>query len=179
VILTLLLSLKTTPGTAHLRKILDRLSVHAYVALFFLVLALIFYFLIPYQIDKPKMVFGRNLMDMKPTLFPTLAAIGLAAMCVLSFINSYLEPEENPFEDLNWDSFRKIAGLIVILYVFALMFEPIGFLISGFIIVGFTSFYLGNRNPVTLALLALGVPASVYFVFIKLLKISLPEGLLY
>ena len=162
-----------------MRKILDRISVHGYVALFFFVLAIVFYFLIPYQIDKPKMVFGRNLMDMKPTLFPMLAAIGLAAMCLLSFINSYLEPEENPFKDLNWASFRKIAGLILILFVFARMFEPIGFLISGVIIVGFTSFYLGNRNPVMIAILAFGVPFSVYFIFIKLLKISLPEGLLY
>ncbi len=167
------------PGTSLLRNFLSRLSVHAYVALFFLVLAIAFYFMIPYQIDKPKMVFGRNLMDMKPTLFPAIAAIGLAAMCVLSIINSYLEPEENPFKDMNWASFRKIAGLIVILYVFARMFEPIGFLISGIIIVGFTSFYLGNRSPVMIAVLAFGVPASVYFIFIKLLKISLPEGLLY
>ena len=162
-----------------MRKILDRISVHGYFALFFFVLAIVFYFLIPYQIDKPKMVFGRNLMDMKPTLFPMLAAIGLAAMCLLSFINSYLEPEENPFKDLNWASFRKITGLILILFVFARMFEPIGFLISGVIIVGFTSFYLGNRNPVMIAILAFGVPFSVYFIFIKLLKISLPEGLLY
>lgn len=162
-----------------LRKILSRLSVHAYVALFFLVLALVFYVLIPYQIAKPKMVFGRNLMDMKPTLFPAIAALCLAAMCLLSIINSYLEPEENPFKDLNWSSFRKIAGLIGILYVFALMFEPIGFLISGVIIVGFTSFYLGNRSPVMIAILAFCVPFSIYYVFIKLLKISLPEGLLY
>jgi putative tricarboxylic transport membrane protein len=161
------------------RKLLSRLSVHAYVALFFLVLAIVFYFLIPYQIDKPKMVFGRNLMDMKPTLFPAIAALCLAAMCVLSIINSYIEPEENPFKDMNWSSFRKIAGLVGILYVFALMFEPIGFLISGIIIVGFTSFYLGNRSPIMIAILAFGVPSTVYFVFIKLLKISLPEGLLY
>jgi len=149
------------------------------VALFFLVLAIVFYFLIPYQIDKPKMVFGRNLMDMKPTLFPAIAALCLATMCVLSIINSYIEPEENPFKDMNWSSFRKIAGLVGILYVFALMFEPIGFLISGIIIVGFTSFYLGNRSPIMIAILAFGVPSTVYFVFIKLLKISLPEGLLY
>jgi len=161
------------------RKILSRLSVHAYVALFFLVLAIVFYFLIPYQIGKPKMVFGRNLMDMKPTLFPTLAALCLGAMCVLSVINSYIEPEENPFKDMNWASFRKIAGLIGILYVFALMFEPIGFLISGIIIVGFASFYLGNRSPIMIAILAVSVPSTIYFVFIKLLKISLPEGLLY
>jgi len=162
-----------------LRKIFSRLSVHAYVALFFLVLALVFYFMIPYHIEKPKMVFGRNLMDMTPTLFPTIAALSLAAMCILSIINSYLEPEENPFKDMNWTSFRKIAGLIGIMYVFALMFEPIGFLISGIIIVGFTSFYLGNRSPVMIAILAIGVPSSIYFIFINLLKISLPEGLLY
>lgn len=162
-----------------MRNFFSRFSIHAYVALFFLVLAIVFYFLIPYQIDKPKLLFGRTHMNMKPTLFPSLMAIGLGAMCVLSIIESYLEPEGNPWKGLNWASFRKIFGLIGILYVFSLIFAPVGFLISGVIIVGFTSFYLGNRNPFTIALLAFGVPFAVYFSFIKLLKISLPEGLLY
>jgi len=161
-----------------MNKFLARISVSGYVALFFLVLSLIFYFLIPYQIEKPKLTFGRELMDMKPTLFPAIAALGLCAMCVLSLVQSYLDPEENPFKGFDGRTFRKLGGLIVILYLFALAFEPLGFLISGVIWVAAISLYLGNRNPLTLTLLSFGVPVAIYFIFTRLLLISLPEGLL-
>ena len=162
-----------------MKKLLERLNVHAYVALGFFVLSLIFYFLIPYQIEKPKLLLGRALMDMEVTLFPSIAAIGLCAMSALSFVISFLNPEENPFKGLKWSYFGKMTGFLVILYAFALMFEPLGYLISGVIITGVLSFYLGNRNPVALILLAFGVPTAVYFVFTRGLLISLPEGVLY
>ena len=162
-----------------MKKLLERLSVHAYVALGFFILSLVFYFLIPSQIEKPKLLMGRALMDMEVTLFPSIAAIGLCAMSALSFAISVLNPEENPFKGLKLGYFGKMAGFLVILYVFALIFEPLGYVISGMIVTGVLSFYLGNRNPVSLILLALGVPTAVYFVFTHGLLISLPEGILY
>ena len=161
------------------KKLLARLSVHAYVALGFFVLSLIFYFLIPYQIEKPKLLFGRSLMDMEVTLFPSIAAIGLCAMSALSFVLSIRNPEENPFKGLKLDYFSRMAGFLVILYGFALIFEPLGYLISGMIITGALSFYLGNRSPIALILLSIGMPTAVYFIFTRLLLISLPEGVLY
>lgn len=155
------------------------LSVHGWVSVAFGVLAVIFYLLIPYQIEKPKLLFGRSFMDMEPTLFPKLAAAGLFVMCALAVIESLRAPEANPFKGMGPRAFGKMAGLLCILYLFALIFEPLGFLISGVFIVGLLSFYLGNRNPYTLVLLALGVPGTVYFVFTNWLNISLPEGILY
>jgi putative tricarboxylic transport membrane protein len=156
-----------------------RLSVSSYVALMFIVLSLIFYFLIPYQIEKPKLVMGRALMDMKPTLFPRIATVGLCAMSVLYFIKTLRQFEENPFKDLDRGSLVKYVIFLLILTAFAWMFEPIGFVISSIVIVAVLSVFLGNRNIFTLALLSFGVPLTVYFGFTRLLKISLPEGLLY
>lgn len=162
-----------------MKKLLERLNVQAYVALGFFVLSLIFYFLIPYQIEKPKLLLGRALMDMEVTLFPSIAAIGLCAMSALSFVISFRNPEENPFKGLKWGYFGRMAGFLAILFAFALIFEPLGYLISGVIVTGVLSFYLGNRNPVALILLAFCVPVAVYFVFTRGLLISLPEGVLY
>lgn len=162
-----------------MKKLLERLSVHAYVALAFFVLSLIFYFLIPYQIEKPKLLMGRSLMDMEVTLFPSIAAIGLCVMSAWSFVLSVRNPEENPFKGLKLSYFGKMAGFLAILFGFALMFEPVGYLVSGVIVTAVLSFYLGNRNPIALVLLAFGVPIAVYFMFTRLLLISLPEGVLY
>ena len=161
------------------KKLLARLSVHAYVALGFFVLSLVFYFLIPYQIAKPKLLFGRSLMDMEMTLFPSIAALGLCAMSALSLMLSVRNPEENPFKGLKFDYFTRMIGFLAILYLFALLFEPVGYLISGVIITAGLSYYLGNRSPIALILLSICVPTAVYFVFTRLLLISLPEGVLY
>jgi len=156
-----------------------RLSVNSYVALLFIVLSLIFFFLIPYQIEKPKLVMGRALMDMTPTLFPRIATVGLGAMSVLFFIQTLLKPEENPFKDLDRVALGKYVIFLLILTAFAWMFDPLGFILSGIIITAVLTVFLGNRNIYMVALLSISVPITVYFVFNKLLKISLPEGLLY
>jgi hypothetical protein len=39
--------------------------------------------------------------------------------------------------------------------------------------------FLGNRNILTLLILSLGVPSFIYFVFTKLLLVSLPEGIIF
>ena len=167
------------PSGAVVSTRLPRLSVHACVALGLFVLSLVFYLLIPYQIEKPKLLMGRSLMAMEVTLFPSIAAIGLCATSALSFLLSLRHPEENPFAGMKLGEFGKMAGFLAILFLFATAFEPVGYVVSGVIVTGVLSRYLGNRNPIALALLALGVPVAVYLVFTRMLSTSLPEGILY
>ena len=151
-----------------------RISVQGWVALAFFLLGVIFYFLIPSQIEEPKLLLGRSFMDMEPTLFPRLATIGLCIMSAILFLVSVRNPEENPFKVMSLKSYAQMARFIFILYIFAVLFEPLGFLISSTIVVGALSYFLGNRNPYTLGLLALSVPTAIYFVFTRLLLVSLP-----
>ena len=59
-----------------LKKIMARMNVQTYIAL------------------------GRSVMDMRPGLFPRIAAIGLAAASVLAFIQGLVAPGEIPFKDI-------------------------------------------------------------------------------
>ena len=154
-------------------------NIEAYVLIGFVFIAVAFYFLVPFQVQKPKLVFGTAFMDMQPTLFPKLAAIGLFITAVLSLIPRLLHPLKNPFRDLTAGAAMQITLLLVILYIFALIFEPLGYWLSGILISATLSLYLGNRNIFTLVLLSVGIPSLIYFVFTRLLLISLPEGIFF
>ena len=56
---------------------MSRLNTRPWVAIGFILFSVTFFFLIPYQIEKPNLLFGRALMDMEPTLFPRIATIDL------------------------------------------------------------------------------------------------------
>jgi len=116
---------------------------------------------------------------MKPTLFPALAAIGMFVLSGVALLQSLSNPLKNPFAGLD----RHIAGqltiIIVILYGFAMAFEPFGYWLSGILVSLTLSLFLGNRNIWTLLILSLGVPSFIYFVFTKLLLVSLPEGIIF
>lgn len=161
------------------RRVFESLNPYSWVALTFLVVGTAYYLLIPYQVEKPMLVFGQAMMDMTPTLFPTIAGIGLIVTSAFALAQSLLSPEENPFKSVNRVVLKQIGVILALLYIFAVAFEPVGFIVSGVLVTLALSFYLGNRSPVALAVLALGVPGLVYFVFTKLLLIALPEGLLY
>jgi putative tricarboxylic transport membrane protein len=154
-------------------------NIEAYTLIGMMVLAAVFYFLIPYQIEKPKLLFGRAFMDMKPTLFPALAAIGMFVLSGVALIQSLRNPLREPFKGLDRQIIIQLSVIIVILYLFAISFEPLGYWLSGIMVSFSLSLYLGNRNIWTLALLSLGVPSFIYFVFTRLLLVSLPEGVVF
>ena len=154
-------------------------NIEAYVLIGMMVLAAVFYLLIPYQIEKPKMLFGRAFMDMKPTLFPALAAIGMFVLSGVALVQSLRAPLKDPFKGLDRQIAVQLSIIIVILYGFAITFEPFGYWISGILVSLTLSLFLGNRNIWTLLILSVGVPSFIYFVFTKLLLVSLPEGIIF
>jgi len=152
--------------------------VQSYIALISLTISLAYLVSIPYQIAKPKLLFGRSLMDMGPTLFPQIAAIGLAVASICSLIQGLINPEKNPFRDIIPRARRDISVVIVALFIFASVFEPLGYIIASMFFTAGLSIYLGNRNYLTVIVFSIGVTMAVFLVFTKLLQISLPEGLL-
>jgi len=154
-------------------------NMEAYVLLGLMIVSVIFMILLPSQIPEPKIAFGRALGQLSPTFFPTLAAASLLATSAAALFVSIRRGGGNPFSAISRKVVLQLAGIVVILWLFAVLFVPLGYWASGIAVSLVLSLYLGNRNPVTLALLCLGVPTAIYYIFTKYLLISLPEGILY
>jgi putative tricarboxylic transport membrane protein len=157
----------------------EKINFNTQVAVFLILFSVLFYVLIPYQIAKPKLFMGRALMGMKPTLFPRLTMIGLLGLSVLYFIQSFNLWEKNLFKDLDRKGLTRIVVTFLILGAYALLLEPLGFVLSSALIAGALTLYLGNRNIFILFLVIIGIPLAIFFIFTRALRVSLPEGLLF
>ncbi len=157
----------------------ERINFNTKVAIFLILFSVAFYVLIPYQIAKPKLFMGRALMGMKPTLFPRLTMIGLLGLSVWYFIQSFNLWEKNLFKELDRKSLTRIVVTFLILGAYALLLEPLGFVVSSALTAGALTLYLGNRNIFILFLVIVGIPLAIFFIFTRALRVSLPEGFLF
>lgn len=58
---------------------------------------------------------------------------------------------------------------------YAALMEPLGFIPSSALLVGGLSVFYGARNAAIVGAICLGVPISIYHLFTRPLKVSLPE----
>jgi putative tricarboxylic transport membrane protein len=153
----------------------ERINFNTVVAIFFIILWTVMFFIIPYQIAKPKLFLGRALMGLKPTLFPRLAVLGLIGLSIWYLIISFGLREKNHFKGVATEGWFRIVTSLVVFTAYALLFEPLGFVVSSILVAGTLSTYYGNRSVLVGIVVSFGVPLGIYYVFTRLLKVSLSE----
>lgn len=157
----------------------DRINFNTIVAVFLIVFSMVAFFLIPYQIEKPKLFMGRSLMQMEPSLFPRVSIVGLLFLSIWYLTHSFKMREKNLFKEIEGKYYVKVLVTFLVLTSYALLLEPLGFVLSSALMVGSLSFYYGNRNYIFLVLIIIGGPLTIYFLFTRALRVSLPEGILF
>lgn len=134
-------------------------------------------------VAAPKLLFGRSLSAIAPSLFPhitlTLIALlsaGLIFLACISLRNSsHLPVEEASAETANDSGWTKTVIFFVLLAGYGLLLKPVGFLISSFLVICATSIMLGNRNWFQVLLLAAFAPICLYLIATRAMLVSLPE----
>jgi len=157
----------------------EKINFNTVVAIILIVFSIVTFFLIPYQIEKPKLFMGRSLSSLTPSLFPRLGVIALFIFSLWYLFNSTKIKEKNLFRDLNPRNIVRILVTTVVCAGYALSFEPLGFVLSSALVVGLLSTYYGNRNIFVALLVTAGAPLAIYFIFTHALRVSLPEGPLF
>ena len=116
-----------------------------------------------------------------PEFFPQILAIALFICCLILFITSILKKDDKEkaptISPLNKDMQKLLAGLLVIV-VYALLWEVIGFIIATPIAVFVMIFILGRRNYLTMAIVSVAATVVIFCAFKFLLKIEMPMGFL-
>lgn len=152
-----------------------KINFNTVVAVLFLLFWSVMFFIIPYQIQKPMLFMGRALMGLEPTLFPRIAVLALIGLNIWFFIISFRIEEKNLFKEVTKDGYFRVIASLVVFGAYALLFEPLGFVLSSFLVAASLSTYYGNRNVLVGIVVSVGIPMGIYFVFTRLLKVSLPE----
>ena len=133
------------------------------------------FILVPYQIAKPKLIMGRSLMGLEPTLFPRLTTFFAILLSVWYLVISFKISEKNLFKEVKKNIYFKVCASLIVFIAYALLFEPLGFVLASFLVAGTLSTYYGNRNVLIGLVVSVVVPICIYYVFTNLLAVSLPE----
>ncbi len=143
---------------------------------------------LPLMVAKPKLLFGRSLSAMEPTLFPKIILSLIVVLSVLGamFALVALYRSRPVVEDVAvGGSGNDAAGtdkplFRVIIFFFTLtgyglLLKPAGFLISSCLVITILSLLLGNRNWIQIGLFAVISPICLYLLATRGLLVSLPE----
>lgn len=113
-----------------------------------------------------------------PSAFPTIlgwSGLLLAAVQIFLAWTGRSSPEESPG---SIREYLKPLALFALLVVYALVLEPAGYVLATFAFVVISFLMLGE--PLWRGgLIAAGFSTGFYYLFVKILKINLPAGMLF
>ena len=163
---------KNTDNNVFLK---DKVNFNTVTACLFFIFAIILLVIIPDQITKPKLLMGRSLMGLKPTLFPYIAATLLLLLSIWYFAISFGLKETNLFRELDRSGIISVTISLVVFLSYALLMVPLGFILSSILVMFILSVFFGNKNIALGLAVSIILPVTVYFTFTRLLSVSLPE----
>lgn len=103
--------------------------------------------------------------------FPRILLAGLAILAVLMLFDSG-ETQSLP----RGKEALRVAGTVALVLAYALLLEPLGFLVSTVLVLFSLVLMTGTRNLVALSVLPVGISVALFYVFNQLLSVSLPTG---
>lgn len=157
-----------------MRRMLSRLSAQAWLVGTLFVISSSALLFTNALIAKPKVLFGRSLSPIEPTLFPSIILTLLVLLCTIYLFtnrNRLLESSTSR----NYASAFKTIRFFIILVVYAVTMIPFGFLISSAVAMSSIALIAGNRSLVQIFALSIISPITIYLVATRGLAVSLPE----
>lgn len=125
-------------------------------------------------VAEPKVLFGRSLTAIAPSLFPSIVLGALFVLCAIHLL-SKLRAERSDDDEEGITGWRRGAIFFGILTAYALAMEPIGFIISSAITMAVLSWFIGNRSIIQIVLISTLGPFLLYLGATRLLAVGLPE----
>lgn len=140
---------------------------------------IILYLCIPSQIAE-NMVAKATI---SPRFFPTFSVLGVIACCALllvfdakAHIFSHKTAEAAATQEKKEEvSYVRVLLVALLLLAWYILMPRIGFIISTIVIMCIMSYLLGCRNKIVLVAFPVIFTLAVYFTFVELLHVSLPE----
>ena len=145
--------------------------------LFFISLVL-YFIIIPWQIPS---VEAKGIL-MSSSFFPKIGTGLLAFFSVLLILNDVFQVKTDMGSQKTKPEFKQRLNLfagIILCFTYTFLMNPIGFIISTFLLLILLMVLMGQRNFKFILTLAAGFTVLIYYVFAKILQIPLPKGLFF
>ncbi len=166
--------LEAKDTTTSLETGIQRWTFNTYAATLFIILAIVVYFTIPYQIDKPFIVLGLSQSSLAPELFPRVIAVCFFILGIWFFFKSFSVDQTNDLLKLNREAWTNVTVTLIMMGLYVPLMVYLGFVVGSAILIMAMSTYFGNRNYLLACLVSIILPSGMFFVFRRVLISELP-----
>lgn len=123
---------------------------------------------------------AENYRALPPSFFPNILVGVMVVLSLALLVRGWRNAPSPIFkQSVKRSNVLRVVGLMALLVVFIVLLQYVGFAISSFLFVLSLQLVLGERRPVRLFALAISVTLVMYVVFVLLLRVPLPRGLLF
>lgn len=156
-------------------KIIRELTAEAWLTGALALLGVLGIVFMPQLVAEPKVLFGRSLTAIEPSLFPLLvlgALTVLASVLLITLRRSLRATESRTFEP---GALRRVVMLFGVMLFYALTMGPLGFFLSSALSLAAVAWLAGNRSLPQIGAVSILSPILLYIVATRGLAVSLPE----
>lgn len=138
--------------------------------------SLFLFAVIPYQVEKPPILFGQSAGVIDPALFPRLVGGAFMLVGVWYLRLSFDLREANGFRQLDRRAWVNVGVTIAVALIYAALLKPLGFIVSSALVVAVLAVFYGARNWPVIIAVAVGVPIGAHYLFTRWLAVVLPQA---
>jgi putative tricarboxylic transport membrane protein len=138
----------------------------------------LYFIIIPWQIPS---VEAKGIL-MSSSFYPKIGTGLLAFFSILLILNDILRVKSDIGSQKTKPELKQRLNLfagIFLCFTYTFLMNPMGFLLSTFLLLISLMFLMGQRNFKFILPLAASFNILIYYVFAKILQIPLPKGLLF
>ena len=138
-------------------------------------LGIFIYLKIPTEVEKPVLIFGQSSSEIDPQIVPTIIALMFFVFGIYTIIFEKNSNVSNTWPKLSRQVLINISVTITLLFMYALLFQFLGFVISSTLLIISLSTFMGNINLKYVILISTLFPLIIFFMFVNVMHVFLPE----
>ena len=138
-------------------------------------LGIFIYLKIPTEVEKPVLIFGQSSSEIDPQIVPTIIALMFFVFGIYTIIFEKNSNVSNTWPKLSRQVLINISVTITLLFMYALLFQFLGFVISSTLLIISLSTFMGNINLKYVISISTLFPLIIFFMFVNVMHVFLPE----
>lgn len=163
-------------GLALLSRLRAAANFNTVLAVACILFSVFLFLVIPYQVEKPPILFGQSAGVIDPALFPRLVAGAFMLVGLWYLRLSFDLREANGFRALDRRAWVNVGATVAVSVVYAVLLKPLGFIVSSALVIAVLAFFYGARSWPIIVAVAAGVPVGAHYLFTRWLAVVLPEA---
>ena len=153
----------------------NKLSPNLLSGIISILFGLFIYYKIPYEVEKPVLIFGQSSSEIDPQIVPTIVALMFLIFGLYTVFYEKDAKISNSWPKVTKKILINISTTIICLILYSILFEYLGFVISSVLLILSLGTFMGNVNFKYLTVISILFPLSIFFLFVNVMHVFLPE----